>query len=48
MLRLPEGLPAELVPLAWLLGAWEGTDVLNLEVSLVHPGGVSGKLARVD
>lgn len=32
MLQLPEGLPAELVPLSWLLGVWEGTGVLNYPV----------------
>lgn len=32
MLRLPEGLPAELAPLAWLMGVWEGTGVLNYPV----------------
>ncbi|MEO7348790.1 MAG: FABP family protein [Terrimesophilobacter sp.] len=32
MLQLPEGLPAELAPLAWLLGVWEGTGILNYPV----------------
>ena len=32
MLQLPEGLPAELAPLAWLIGVWEGTGVLNYPV----------------
>lgn len=32
MLQLPEGLPAELAPIAWLVGVWEGTGVLNYPV----------------
>ncbi|MEO6942448.1 MAG: FABP family protein [Terrimesophilobacter sp.] len=32
MLQLPEGLPAELAPIAWLIGVWEGTGVLNYPV----------------
>lgn len=32
MIRLPENLPAELAPLAWLVGVWEGTGVLNYPV----------------
>lgn len=32
MMLLPEDLPAELVPLSWLLGVWEGTGVVNYPV----------------
>ena len=32
MIELPVNLPAELVPLSWLLGVWEGTGVVNYEV----------------
>lgn len=32
MLQLPVGLPAELVPLSWLIGVWEGTGVLSYPV----------------
>lgn len=32
MLQLPDGLPAELVPISWLIGVWEGTGVLNYPV----------------
>lgn len=32
MIELDGNLPAELVPLSWLLGVWEGTGVLNYEV----------------
>ena len=31
MFDLPEGLPAELVPLSWLVGVWEGTGVIDYE-----------------
>jgi hypothetical protein len=33
---LPEGLPAELVPLSWLIGAWEGTGVVDYTVGDDH------------
>lgn len=29
MLELPSDLPSELVPLAWLLGVWEGTGIVD-------------------
>ncbi|MCU1420206.1 FABP family protein [Mycetocola sp.] len=29
MIEIPTGLPAELVPLSWLLGVWEGTGVID-------------------
>lgn len=32
MIDLPAGLPAELVPLSWLIGVWEGTGVVNYTV----------------
>ncbi len=32
LIELPENLPAELVPLSWLIGVWEGTGVVNYEV----------------
>lgn len=32
MFNLDTGLPAELVPLSWLLGVWEGTGVINYKV----------------
>ncbi|NQX29782.1 FABP family protein [Microbacteriaceae bacterium VKM Ac-2854] len=32
MINLPTGLPAELVPLSWLLGVWEGTGVLDYTI----------------
>ncbi len=32
MLQLPDNLPAGLAPLAWLVGVWEGTGVLNYPV----------------
>ncbi|MFZ4842658.1 FABP family protein [Mycetocola saprophilus] len=32
MIEIPTGLPAEIVPLSWLLGVWEGTGVLSYPV----------------
>ncbi|MFB8387222.1 FABP family protein [Microbacterium sp. NPDC055910] len=32
MLELPTDLPAELVPLSWLIGVWEGTGVIDYSV----------------
>ncbi len=29
MIEIPTGLPAELVPVSWLLGVWEGTGVID-------------------
>ncbi|GAA3760294.1 FABP family protein [Microbacterium kribbense] len=29
MIELPTGLPADLVPLSWLIGVWEGTGVID-------------------
>lgn len=31
MIELPTDLPADLVPLSWLLGVWEGTGVLDYD-----------------
>ncbi len=33
MFDLPTDLPADIVPLSWLLGVWEGTGVIDHEVS---------------
>lgn len=33
MIEIPTDLPAELVPLAWLVGVWEGTGVIDYEAS---------------
>ncbi|MHC9046762.1 heme-binding beta-barrel domain-containing protein [Microbacterium saperdae] len=32
MLELPTDLPADLVPLSWLIGVWEGTGVIDFPV----------------
>jgi hypothetical protein len=32
MIELDANLPAELVPLSWLIGVWEGTGLVNYEV----------------
>ncbi|WP_194396010.1 FABP family protein [Microbacterium atlanticum] len=50
MIDIPTGLPAELVPLSWLIGVWEGTGVIDYaehsltgefthRVSFSHDGG---------
>jgi hypothetical protein len=36
MIELPVGLPAELVPLSWLIGVWEGTGVLDYKIGEEH------------
>ena len=36
MLELPTDLPADLVPLSWLLGVWEGTGVIDYQVGDHH------------
>ncbi|MBO3663792.1 FABP family protein [Microbacterium stercoris] len=36
MIELPTDLPADLVPLAWLLGVWEGTGVIDYHVGDTH------------
>jgi len=32
MIEIPTGLPAELVPLSWLIGVWEGTGVIDYAI----------------
>jgi hypothetical protein len=32
MLELPADLPADLAPLSWLIGVWEGTGVIDYPV----------------
>lgn len=39
MIELPTDLPADLVPLSWLLGVWEGTGVIDYEAGGVHHSG---------
>ena len=36
MIELPTDLPADLVPLSWLLGVWEGTGVIDYETADGH------------
>lgn len=36
MIELPVDLPAELVPLSWLIGVWEGTGVLDYKIGEDH------------
>ena len=36
MIEIPTDLPAELVPLSWLLGVWEGSGVLDYTAGDVH------------
>ena len=33
MIELPVDLPAELVPLSWLIGVWEGSGVIDYKVA---------------
>jgi hypothetical protein len=37
--ELPTDLPADLVPLSWLVGVWEGTGVLDYEAAGTHFSG---------
>ncbi|WP_040166247.1 nitrobindin family protein [Microbacterium gorillae] len=39
MIELPADLPADLVPLSWLLGVWEGTGVIDYQVDDHHYSG---------
>lgn len=39
MIDLPTDLPAELAPLAWLIGVWEGTGVIDYDVEGAHLSG---------
>ncbi|MEV8267012.1 FABP family protein [Microbacterium sp. NPDC076911] len=39
MLDLPTDLPAELAPLSWLIGVWEGTGVIDYETENHHFAG---------
>jgi hypothetical protein len=32
VIEIPTGLPAEIVPLSWLLGVWEGTGVIDYAI----------------
>lgn len=36
MIEIPTDLPAELVPLSWLIGVWEGTGVLDYAIGEEH------------
>ncbi|MBA8815619.1 hypothetical protein FHX48_000671 [Microbacterium halimionae] len=39
MIDLPTDLPAELVPLSWLIGVWEGSGVIDYEADGTHYAG---------
>ncbi|QLD10950.1 FABP family protein [Microbacterium oleivorans] len=43
MLELPTDLPADLVPLSWLIGVWEGSGVIDYETAAGH---VTGEFAH--
>ncbi len=43
MFELPTDLPADLAPLSWLIGVWEGTGVVDYEVDGTH---YSGEIAH--
>ena len=36
MIDLPTDLPAELAPLSWLVGVWEGTGVIDYDTDDTH------------
>lgn len=36
MIEIPTDIPADLVPLAWLVGVWEGTGVIDYRASGTH------------
>jgi len=36
MIEIPTDLPAELVPLSWLIGIWEGTGVVDYAIDEEH------------
>ncbi|WP_309068572.1 heme-binding beta-barrel domain-containing protein, partial [Microbacterium sp.] len=36
MIELPADLPADLAPLSWLIGVWEGTGVIDYRVGDTH------------
>ncbi len=39
MFDLPTDLPADLAPLSWLIGVWEGTGVIDYEAGGIHYSG---------
>ncbi|MBP2437196.1 FABP family protein [Microbacterium amylolyticum] len=39
MIEIPADIPAELVPLSWLVGVWEGTGVIDYTVGDTHYSG---------
>jgi hypothetical protein len=42
MIEIPTGLPAELVPLSWLIGVWEGSGVLDYAIDPAASAGSAG------
>lgn len=36
MIEIPADIPADLVPLSWLIGVWEGTGVIDYRVGETH------------
>lgn len=47
MIEIPLGLPAELVPLSWLLGVWEGSGVLDYAIDPPAGAAASDEPTRV-
>ncbi|WP_221585890.1 FABP family protein [Microbacterium sp. G2-8] len=39
MIEIPTDIPADLVPLSWLVGVWEGTGVIDYHVGDTHYAG---------
>jgi hypothetical protein len=47
MIELPTDLPAELVPLSWLLGVWEGTGVIDYAIGEESGSAERGSAERI-
>jgi hypothetical protein len=46
VIEIPTGLPAELVPLSWLLGVWEGTGVIDYALDPENEGDEPTRISR--
>jgi hypothetical protein len=46
VIEIPTGLPAEIVPLSWLLGVWEGTGVIDYALDPTEEGAEPTRISR--